>query len=91
MQLNLPSTSLSNTISRNLGQLAKGIEALELEGHESDEVLHGLSGQYERLVGLVEGLGVHVEHGVKSKGKTGRLVDTGDEDEGLDDEQDAEG
>lgn len=90
-QLALPSTSLANTISKNLAQLSKGIEALELEGEESDEVLNGLSAQYDRLVGLVEGLGVHVEQGSsRSTGKTGRLVDTGDDDEHEFDEQDAD-
>lgn len=89
-QLALPSTSLTTTISKNLVQLAKGIEALELEGEESDEVLNGLSAQYDRLVGLVEGLGVHVDQGSSTgKGKTGRLVDAGDDEREFD-EQDAD-
>lgn len=32
-------------------------------------------------MGLTEGLGVHVEHPGKGKGKTGRLVETDDDDE----------
>lgn len=88
-QLSLPTTSLSNSISKNLVTIRKGLDALELEGDESDEVLDGLSGQYERLVGLVEPLGVHVEHKAKAKGKTGRLVDTGEED-GQDYDEDAD-
>lgn len=60
--------------------MAVGIEALDQAG-QYDELVQGLRQQYERLVGLVEGLGVHVEHLPKRKGKTGRLVDTGDDDE----------
>lgn len=47
----------------------------------------GLQQQEERIIGLVEGLGVKVEQSVrrgKGKGKTGRLVDTGDEEEEVD-------
>lgn len=80
VQENIPSPSLPTTISKSLSTLAVGIEALDQAG-QYDELVQGLRQQYERLVGLVEGLGVHVEHLPKRKGKTGRLVDTGDDDE----------
>lgn len=70
--LSLPSPSLPSTITKNLSQLREGLEVLETEG-DTGEVGRGLRGQYERLVGLAEGLGVEVE------GRTGKLVDTGEE------------
>ncbi|GAA5962205.1 hypothetical protein JCM21900_002309 [Sporobolomyces salmonicolor] len=94
-QLNLPtSASLSSTISRNLAQLTRGIDALEEAGTESHDVMAGLQGQEQRLLGLVEGLGVHVEESVrrgKGKGKTGRLVETDDEGAAEDDLFDGDG
>lgn len=88
IQLSTPSPSLPGAITKNLSQLSKGIASLDESGFESDEVVEGLKAQYERLVGLVEGLGVTVEgSNVKGKGKTGRLVDTGDEGAPLDDEE----
>lgn len=83
-QLSIPSPSLPGSISKNLVLLSKGIDSLDESGYESDEVLRGLKGQYERLVGLTEGLGVQVE-GRKGKGKTGKLVDTGEDDALVDD------
>lgn len=82
-RLNLPpSPSLTNSIKKNLQSLQKGIDSLaEQEGADSD-VVRALSEQEERLVGLLEGLGVEAGRpgrGVK-QGKTGRLVDTGEED-----------
>lgn len=70
--LSLPSPSLPSTITKNLSQLREGLETLEGEG-DTGEVGRGLRGQYERLVGLAEGLGVEVE------GRTGILVDTGED------------
>ncbi|GAA5995325.1 syntaxin [Rhodotorula paludigena] len=73
---------LSTTIQRNLSQLARGIASLEDAGETSHEVLVGLRGQFERIVGLVEPLGVVVEERLRepeAAGKTGRLVETDDE------------
>lgn len=87
--MNLPTSStLTATITKNMSQLANGIEGLELDESVDDEVLVGLSGQYDRLVGLVEGLGIEVaaRREGKQKSKTGRLVDTGEEEEASDDE-----
>ncbi|GAA5826811.1 hypothetical protein JCM5353_005403 [Sporobolomyces roseus] len=87
-QLSLPaSASLTSNITRNISQLVKGIDQLEEAGSENREVLVGLQQQEERIIGLVEGLGVKVETSVrrgKGKGKTGRLVDTGDEEAEVD-------
>lgn len=59
---------LTSTISRNLAQLADGIEALVQGTGDADattttaggdeEVLVGLSGQYDRLVDLVHEMGI---------------------------------
>lgn len=86
--LSLPSPpNLTNTIQRNLSTLARGIEELEDAGLESKEVIEGLRGQWERIRGLVEPLGVEVTDRLREstvgKGKTGRLVET-DEEEGDD-------
>jgi len=82
-QLSLPaSASLTSTITRNISQLVKGIDQLEEAGSENREVLVGLQQQEERIIGLVQGLGVKVEQSTKrgkDKGRTGKLVDTGDE------------
>ena len=82
-QLSLPaSASLTSTITRNISQLVKGIDLLEEAGSENLEVLVGLKQQEERIIGLVEGLGVKVEQSMRrgqDKGRTGKLVDTGDE------------
>lgn len=83
--LNLPTSgTLSTTISKNLTQLADGIEVLELDESVVEEVLVGLSGQYDRLVGLVQELGVEVQvrrnQSTSAQGRTGKLVDAGDED-----------
>lgn len=80
VQEGIPSPSLPTTISKNLAQLHRGIDQLAAGG-EAGDVLRGLRGQYERLVGLVEGLGVHVEEEAgKGKAREGVLVDAGDED-----------
>ncbi|SCZ97160.1 BZ3500_MvSof-1268-A1-R1_Chr4-2g07030 [Microbotryum saponariae] len=91
-QLSLPSTSLSSTISKNLSQLYRGIELLDGQDSESPQVMTELKSQYQRLIKLVEPLGVEVEFdGQKGKGKskgkgknktgskTGKLVDAGDD------------
>lgn len=82
-QLNLAAPAhLTSTIQGNLARLARGINALEAEGATSHDVLTGLRGQWERIVGLVEPLGVHVEERLRSQeeqGRTGRLVETDDE------------
>ncbi|GAA5824692.1 hypothetical protein JCM11251_005303 [Rhodosporidiobolus azoricus] len=81
--LNVPAPSqLTNTVTRNLAELARGINALDDEGSESAEVVTGLKAQFTRLVGLVEPLGIVVEERLrqdKGKGKTGRLVEMDDE------------
>lgn len=77
-----PPAHLPATIQRNLLQLARGINALEDEGTEGVEVMTGLKAQFNRLVSLVEPLGIIVEERLrepKGKGKTGRLVETDDE------------
>lgn len=86
VQEGIPSSpSLPATVSKNLAALRAGINTLDGSG-ENREVLKGLRGQYDRLVGLVEGLGVHLEEEVgKGKGKTGVLVDAGEEPEEADD------
>ncbi|BGP42995.1 hypothetical protein JCM10450v2_007115 [Rhodotorula kratochvilovae] len=93
-QLNLGAPAhLSSTIQRNLAQLARGITALEDEGATSHDVLVGLRGQWERIVGLVEPLGVHVEERLRSeeeRNRTGRLVETDDEREPAEDDDDEE-
>ncbi|GAA6012730.1 hypothetical protein JCM10207_005341 [Rhodosporidiobolus poonsookiae] len=81
LEVALP-THLSSSIQRNLAQLARGINALDEDGRESDDVVTGLKAQFQRLVGLVEPLGIAVEERLredKGKGKTGRLVETDDE------------
>ncbi|BGP19542.1 hypothetical protein JCM10213_000142 [Rhodosporidiobolus nylandii] len=81
LQLSLPAHLLQN-VKRNLGELARGINALDDGDEEGAQVIAGLRGQFERLVGLVEPLGVVVEERLKEekgKGKTGRLVETDDE------------
>ncbi|GAA6030759.1 hypothetical protein JCM8097_008860 [Rhodosporidiobolus ruineniae] len=81
--LNVPAPStLTTTVKRNLADLARGINTLENEGTEGAEVMTGLKGQFHRLIGLVEPLGIVVEEHLredKGKGKTGRLVETDDE------------
>ncbi|SCV69444.1 BQ2448_2464 [Microbotryum intermedium] len=100
-KLSLPSTSLSSTISKNLSQLYRGIELLDGQDSESPQVMTELRSQYLRLVKLVEPLGVEVgfngQRG-KSKGKgktrskTGKLVDAGDDEPfGLGDDDDDDG
>lgn len=82
-----PPAHLPATIHRNLSQLVRGINTLEEEGNEGAEVMTGLKAQFNRLVGLVEPLGITVEERLreeKGKGKTGRLVETDDEREGED-------
>ncbi|BGP27234.1 SNARE domain containing protein [Rhodotorula toruloides] len=86
--LSLPTPpNLTHTIQRNLSTLARGIEELEDSGTESKEVVDGLRGQWERIRGLVEPLGVEVTERLRENkdagGKTGRLVET-DEEEGDD-------
>ncbi|GAA5915370.1 hypothetical protein JCM8208_007692 [Rhodotorula glutinis] len=78
---------LSSTIQSNLARLVRGINALEGEGQTSHDVLVGLRGQWERIVALVEPLGVHIEERLRSEdmqGRTGRLVETDDEREAGD-------
>jgi hypothetical protein len=79
-QLNLPATQLTQTIARNLATLNTGIASLHQQG-EQGEGLKGLEAQYDRLVNLVTPLGVEVPPRAQPQGKTGRLVDTGDDDE----------
>lgn len=76
-QLSLPAPTLTASILKNLAALRAGIEHLQ-GGGLTGAVLDGLHEQEERLVGLVEGLGVAVPG---RKGKEGRLVDVGDEEE----------
>lgn len=74
---------LGQSIQRNLTQLARGITTLEDAGTESDEVIGGLRGQWERIAGLVEPLGIEPEarlRPLRSADRTGRLVETDDED-----------
>ncbi|GAA5857462.1 hypothetical protein JCM9279_007567 [Rhodotorula babjevae] len=81
---------LTSIIQGNLARLARGINALESEGQTSHDVLVGLRGQWERIVALVEPLGVHIEERLRTEeeqGRTGRLVETDDE-QGLGDEAD---
>ncbi|GAA5914787.1 hypothetical protein JCM6882_007272 [Rhodosporidiobolus microsporus] len=81
--LNVPAPSqLTHTVTRNLAELARGINVLDDDGSETPEVMTGLKAQFQRLVGLVEPLGIVVEERLreeKGKGKTGRLVETDDE------------
>lgn len=79
---------LSQSIQRNLTQLARGIADLEQAGVESREVVDGLRAQWERIAGLVEPLGVPIGERLPPRGgeRTGRLVETDgeEEDEGDD-------
>ncbi|KAL8280912.1 hypothetical protein RQP46_006591 [Phenoliferia psychrophenolica] len=93
VQEGIPSPSLPATVSKNLATLKEGIRTVSLshQGNEHSEVLRGLRGQYDRLVSLVEGLGVHVEMDQmdgeqgqgqgKGKAREGQLVDAGDDDD----------
>ncbi|GAA5979622.1 hypothetical protein JCM11641_007890 [Rhodosporidiobolus odoratus] len=81
LQLSLPAHLLTN-IKRNVSELARGINALDEAGNEGDEIMTGLRAQFQRLVGLVEPLGLTVEERLLEKGgkgRTGRLVETDDE------------
>ncbi|GAA5926025.1 syntaxin [Sporobolomyces koalae] len=82
-QLNLPaSPALKANLTKNIAQLTRGIDRLEESSgsSESAEVVHGLKQQEERIIALVQGLGVNVEPSqVRNRSKTGKLVDTGDE------------
>jgi syntaxin 8 len=78
-----PSPSLTNSIKKNLILHRKGIESLTASEGKTD-VVRALGDQEERLLELLDGLGVVLE-GVQ-RGKTGRLVDTGEDDQK--DEQD---
>ncbi|KAI5474623.1 SNARE domain containing protein [Pseudohyphozyma bogoriensis] len=96
VQESIPSSpSLPTQISKNLSALAAGIEVLRAGGEGDSGVVEGLEHQYERLVGLVEGLGVVVEKkslgGKKGKGRTGRLVETDDDGELEDEDEEREG
>lgn len=87
-----PSPSLLTSIRKNLITLRNGIDFLSsasssssssAAGHagEHDQVIKALAEQEERLIGLLEGLGIVLD-GVGARGKqTGRLVDTGSEPE----------
>jgi len=79
-QLSLPATQLITTIARNLATLNNGIAHLHHQGQQG-EPLKALEAQYDRLVNLVTPLGVDVPPQAQPQGKTGRLVDTGDEDD----------
>jgi len=79
-QLSLPATQLTITISRNLTTLNTAITALHQQGQHT-EALKGLEAQYDRLVNLVSPLGVEAPPRPKQQGRTGRLVDTGNDDE----------
>ncbi|GAA5837670.1 hypothetical protein JCM3766R1_000551 [Sporobolomyces carnicolor] len=83
-QLNLPaSPSLTGNISKNLAQLTRGIDQLERAGARVDDpVVQGLQQQEARIIGLVKDLGVSVVGSSQrnQKGKTGKLVDTGEDD-----------
>lgn len=96
--LSLPSPSLRTSIQNNIATLSKGLRVLELDYNQNvdadeteEEMLESLRGQWMRLVDLVEGLGVEVEDKEgrrKGKGKTGILVDMGDDNLVEDDEDD---
>jgi len=101
-QLNLPaSPSLLTTITKNLSQLIKGIDQLDEtqekkgngNGGKDSEVLVGLKQQEERIINLVNGLGVkgfeesHRKSSSRGGGKTGKLVDTGEEGEEEEEEE----
>lgn len=99
--LNLPSPSLRSSIQNNIATLSKGLRVLELEysdedGEGEEEMLEGLRAQWNRLVELVEGLGVEVEDNEgrrKGKGKGGKigiLVDMGDDNLVNDDDDEDE-
>ena len=79
-QLNLPATQLTQTIARNLATLDNGIASLHHQGQHG-EGLEGLEAQYGRLINLVTPLGVEAPPRAQPQGKTGRLVDTGDDEE----------
>lgn len=73
---------LTQSIQKNLTLLARGITAIEEAGSESQEVVNGLRGQWERIAGLVEPLGVVIEERLRpapGPERTGRLVETDDE------------
>lgn len=73
---------LTQSIQKNLTLLARGIAAIQEAGSESEEVVNGLRGQWERIAGLVEPLGVAIEERLRpapGSERTGRLVETDDE------------
>ncbi|GAA5865183.1 hypothetical protein JCM3774_002164 [Rhodotorula dairenensis] len=78
---------LTQSIQKNLTVLARGIASLESAGGESEAVVTGLRGQWERIAGLVEPLGVTIEERLPptpGSERTGRLVETDDEHDGED-------
>ncbi|KAK4692841.1 hypothetical protein P7C70_g9046, partial [Phenoliferia sp. Uapishka_3] len=91
----IPTGSLPSQVSKNLLTLKHGIAQLSAAGETNAEVLQGLRGQYQRLVGLVGGLGVEVEEEERGEGKgkarEGRLVETGTDGEASDDEANSSG
>lgn len=53
---------------------------MEEGGNEPRDVVEGLKQQEERIIQLVTQLGLNVERSTKrAKGKTGKLVDAGDD------------
>jgi len=96
--------SLKSTIAKNLAALRSSIYTLKVEQDSvqssrrrllsedelrtRNEVLEGLSKQYVRLVGLVEGMGVEVEALPETKASPaeGELVDVGRKSQDLNDE-----
>ncbi|GAA95921.1 uncharacterized protein L969DRAFT_57322 [Mixia osmundae IAM 14324] len=76
-----PSPSLAKTIAKNLSSLHHSIGLLERQSAGSTEpVLEGLQKQYARLVELVQGLGVQLEHEPTSASE-GQLISTQTEEE----------
>lgn len=80
-RLDLPAPSLTNSILKNLATLRTGIDAFELGGG-GGTVVEDLKAQEERLIELVEALGVEVSR--RALTPEGRLVETDDDAEDSD-------
>ncbi|GAA6059045.1 hypothetical protein JCM10212_001270 [Sporobolomyces blumeae] len=81
--------ALLATLHKNLAQLTAGIDVLDrADASTVDRTLvDGLKAQEQRIFGLVKGLGIEVRESeqraqaASGNGKTGRLVDAGDDDD----------
>ena len=74
-RLDLPAPSLTASILKNLAALRTGIDTFELGGSVGG-VVEDLKAQEERLIELVEALGVEVSR--RALTPEGRLVETDD-------------